>query len=237
MLPRLSPQDVVIHLSQSADGRVFMVTDRDHEAVVYQATPSVANTIDWKELRRLPSDREESIMSQQLGEGKRLERDRVAVTDDRLVVYTRRPDTVHSFDFRTGAWESNEATFRTFHHGLKATPDGLLIGMAAPNWIYSSIDYGRTWNRMDAFLWMTEPHFIDRRRGIMLAAEMSMMIPGPYMVRTTNDGGKTWVAGALADGPQEWMQPLWTDPSGKAIYTTRYKRIEVSRDNGQTWAR
>lgn len=202
-LPRLSPEDVVIHLSQAADKRVFMVVDRDREAVVYQALPKASSTIEWKELRRLPSDREQGAMTQEFGEAKKFLRDHVAVTDNRLVVYTR-PGTLHSFDFRSGAWESNEAPFRSFHHGLKATPDGLVIGMVAQHWVYTTLDYGRSWTRMESFVHMTEPHFIDRQRGIMLAAELSMMMPGPYKIRTTQDGGKTWTTGAQVGGLHEW---------------------------------
>jgi len=235
-LPRLSPEDVVIHLSQAADKRIFMVVDRDREAVVYQALPTASSSIEWKELRRLPSEREQGALNQEFGEAKKFLRDHVAVTDNRLVVYTR-PGTLHSFDFSSGAWESNEAPFRSFHHGLKATPDGLVIGMAAQHWVYTTLDHGRSWTRMESFVHMTEPHFIDRQRGIMLAAEMSMMMPGPYKIRTTQDGGKTWTAGAQVGGLHEWMQPLWTDPSGKALYTMRLKRIELSKDQGQSWMR
>lgn len=235
-LPRLSPQDVVIHLSQAADGRVLMVSDRDREVVVYQAAATAGSAIEWKELRRFPSEREEGVMTQQFGEAKRFLRDHAAVTTDRLVVYTR-PGTLHSLDFRSGAWESNEATFRSFRHGVKATPDGLVVGMAAQNFIYTTLDYGRTWNRMEGYVWMTEPHFIDKQRGVMLAAEMSMMMPGPYMLRTTKDGGKTWSAVANVGAAHELMQPLWTDPTGASVYTTRFKRIELSKDNGQTWMR
>ena len=64
-LPRLSPEDVVIHLSQAADQRIFMVADRDREAVVYQATPAASGAIEWKELRRLPSEREQGAMTQE----------------------------------------------------------------------------------------------------------------------------------------------------------------------------
>jgi photosystem II stability/assembly factor-like uncharacterized protein len=235
-LTRLSPEDVVVHLSQAADKRVFMVVDRDREAVVYQALPTASSTIEWKELRRLPSDREQGVMTQQLGEAKKFWRDHVAVTDNRLVVYTR-PGTLHSFDFRSNAWESNEAPYRSFHHGLKATPDGLVIGMVAQHWVYTSLDYGRSWTRMESFVHMTEPHFVDSQRGIMLAAEMSMLMPGPYKIRTTKDGGKTWTTGAQVGGLHEWMQPVWTDPSGKALYTTRLQRIELSKDQGQSWMR
>jgi photosystem II stability/assembly factor-like uncharacterized protein len=235
-LPRLSPEDVVIHLSQAADKRIFMVVDRDREAVVYQALPTASSTLEWKELRRLPSDREQSAMTQEFGEAKKFLRDHVAVTDSRLVVYTR-PGTLHSFDFRSGVWESNEAPFRSFHHGLKATPDGLVIGMVAQHWVYTTLDYGRSWTRMESFVHMTEPHFIDRQRGVMMAAELSMMMPGPYKIRTTQDGGKTWTTGSQVGGLHDLMQPLWTDPSGKALYTLRMKRIELSKDQGQSWMR
>lgn len=235
-LPRLSPEDVVIHLSQAADKRIFMVVDRDREAVVYQASPTASSAIEWKELRRLPSDREQGVMTQEFGEAKKFLRDHVAVTDDRLVVYTR-PGTLHSFDFRSGAWESNEAPWRPFNYGVKATRDGLVIGMFAQHWVYTTLDYGRSWTRMESFVHMTEPHFIDRQRGIMLAAELSMMMPGPYKIRTTQDGGKTWTPGAQVGGLHEWMQPLWTDPTGKALYTMRMKHIELSKDQGQSWMR
>jgi photosystem II stability/assembly factor-like uncharacterized protein len=235
-LPRMSPEDVVIHLSQAADKRVFMVVDRDREAVVYQASLTGSSTIEWKELRRLPSEREQGAMTQEFGEARKFLRDHVAATDSRLLVYTR-PGTLHSFDFRSGTWEANEGPFRAFHHGLKATPDGLVIGMVAQHWIYTTLDYGRSWTRMESFVHMTEPHFIDRERGIMMAAELSMGLPGPYTVRATNDGGKTWSAGAQVGGPQDWMQPLWTDPTGKVFYTTRLKQVEMSKDLGQSWIR
>ena len=235
-LPRLSAEDVVIHLSQAVDKRIFMVVDRDREAVVYQALFTASSTIEWKELRRLPSEREQGVMTQEFGESKKFLRDHVAVTDNRLIVYTR-PGTLHSFDFLSGAWESNKAPFRTFHSGLKATPDGLVIGMVAQHWVYTSLDYGRSWTRMESFVHMTEPHFIDRQRGVMFAAELSMMLPGPYKLRTTQDGGKTWDSGAQVGGAHELMQPLWTDPSGKALYRMRLKRIELSKDQGQSWMR
>ncbi len=235
-LPPLSSEDVVIHLSQTADQRIFMVADRDREAVVYQATPAASGAIEWKELRRLPSVREQGVMDQEFGEAKKFLRDHVAVTNDRLVVYTR-PGTLHSFDFRAGTWESHEAPSRSFHHGMKATPDGLVIGMVAQHWIYTTLDYGLTWTRMESFVHMTEPHFVDRQNGIMMAAGMSMMLPGPYKIRTTQDGGKTWAASDAAGGSNEWMQPLWADPTGKTLYTVRSKRIELSKDQGRSWTR
>ena len=58
-----------------------MVVDRDREAVVYQASPTASSAIEWKELRRLPSDREQGVMTQEFGEAKKFLRDHVAVTD------------------------------------------------------------------------------------------------------------------------------------------------------------
>jgi len=71
----------------------------------------------------------------------------------------------------------------------------------------------------------------------MLAAELSMMLPGPYKIRTTRDGGKTWATGVQVGGLHEWMQPVWTDPTGNALYTMRLKHIELSKDQGQSWMR
>jgi photosystem II stability/assembly factor-like uncharacterized protein len=124
------------------------------------------------------------------------------------------------------------------------------VGIAMQYWIYGSVDYGKTWKRLEAWMHMTEPHFFDKKRGVMLAAELKVSgAQTPYKVRTTKDGGLTWTAGGDVAGrfafgtPATVMDPfapkvarLWSDPEGKLLYTTgAYGQYETSTDGGNTW--
>ncbi len=230
-LSGVDAEGVIIQLAQGPDGRVFMVVDRDREAVVYESQP---NPMAWKEIKRLPSDREQSALTQELGEAKKFLRDYAGASSDRLVVYTR-PDTLASLDMKTGAW-STHTTPRTLHHGIKVTKDGLVVAMQMQSGIYGSVDYGATWTKMDAYVHMSEPHFLDRQRGVMIAAETKVTGLGPYKLRSTTDGGKTWQAGAdLGSSYWQWMQPLWVGGDGKTLYTVSSQEIRSSTDDGRTW--
>jgi photosystem II stability/assembly factor-like uncharacterized protein len=229
-LPGLGGGELVIHLSQAEDGRLFMVTDRDREAVVYE---SAADPVEWKVVRRLPSarlfdaDRYRGV----LGTPPRYSLDWAAASRDRLVVHTW-PDALHSLDLRTGQWETHE-TPRQFKSGIQATRDGYVVGMFDMAWIYGSEDYGKTWKRLSAWANMSKPVFTDRKHGIMMAANV-LSVPN-FKVRTTDDGGENWQE-ADGVGAGWWDRPLWTNPSGTLLYTgTPRHRIRYSRDQGRTW--
>jgi hypothetical protein len=228
-LALLGPDAVVIHLSQAADGRLFMVADLDREAVVYE---SAAHPIQWKVNRRLPSDREQSVWNQEFGEAKRFLPDHAGASRDRLVVLTR-PSTLWALDLASGQWSSHE-TPRNFNHGMQVTPDGYVVGMFNFGWIYGSVDYGKTWNRLEAWVNMSHAHFVDRRRGMVIASEMSMTGFSPFHYRHTEDGGKTWKAGERVDG--FWTgKPLWADAAGTTLFTTVGDRVQSSTDEGRHW--
>jgi hypothetical protein len=138
-------------------------------------------------------------------------------------------------DLRTGQWETH-ATPRDFKVGIKVTPDGYVLGMFAQYWIYGSQDYGKTWTRLEAWVNMTQPHFLDRRRGVTIASETGLTGSSGFKLRTTEDGGLTWKTGGAVAGAYGWMQPFWTDPAGDTLYTSEWgSHVRSSRDQGKTW--
>jgi hypothetical protein len=229
-LAGLGVDEVVIHLAQAPDGQVFMVTDRDREAVVYKAD---AATLGWQVLRRLPSDREQGILTQEFGEAPAFLPDYAAASAERLVVHTR-SGTLSSLDFKTGQWETHE-TPRTFRMGLQVTPDGFVVGAMNQYWVYGTLDYGKTWNRLEAYTISSVPHFIDRHRGIVFAAEMSMTGPKPFRYFHTEDGGKSWKPGAEVGRYWDAGEHVWMDPNTATLHRTVANRVLSSRDQGVTW--
>jgi photosystem II stability/assembly factor-like uncharacterized protein len=223
-LPGLGVHEVVIHLSQAPDGTLHLVTMHDGGSTVYA---SAARPVAWKEVRRIAAERDfVRLMSGVIF------RDDAATTNERLVIHTR-PETITTLDYRTGQWESHK-TPRAFNHGLRATPDGFVVGIHMNGWIYGSLDYGKSWNRLESWVNMSMPTFIDRNRGFMVAADVSMT-GFVYKLRRTEDGGKTWTTGEASGGGWGWSQPFWSDAKGTTLYTARYGRIESSTDLGRTW--
>ena len=243
-LPPMGAEDVVLHLLQKKDGRLVMVTDRDREVVVYE---SADHPIAWREIRRIPTEREQGLLMKEIGENAEFLPDHAVSSKDKLVIFTH-PRTLSTLDLATGQWESHE-TPRTFSHGLKLTPDGYVVGIQVGYWVFGSTDFGKTWKRLEAWLHMTEPHFHDRRRGVMLAADMSMSGGRtPYQVRTTDDGGTTWKTGGMVKDWHAWivtarrdrngrfLKTLWADPGGRLMYSADSEGvISVSRDGGRSW--
>lgn len=226
-IPGLTPEEAVIHLSQAADGRMLMVTSMDQTAVVYESAP---DPIAWRVIRRLPS---EGILSSVWDQAAHYSRDSVAVSRDHLMVFTR-PETLNSLDLRTGQWETHE-TPRNFNRGIKATPDGYVVGMYSMAWIYGSLDYGKTWKRLEAWANMSQPHFMNRNQGVMIAADGLTLSRLNFKLRTTENGGQTWATGSEV-GSGWWDQPLWSNPSGSLLFTTTsQRRLMYSRDQGSTW--
>jgi photosystem II stability/assembly factor-like uncharacterized protein len=119
---------------------------------------------------------------------------------------------------------------------MKVSPDGFVLGMWSPHWVYGSQDHGKSWYRLESWVNMSEPHFLSARHGIMVAAEMSITGRAPFKVRQSSDGGKTWKV--VSDAPDMWwpLQPLWTDASGERWYTRLPGgSMRWSTDQGKTW--
>jgi photosystem II stability/assembly factor-like uncharacterized protein len=119
---------------------------------------------------------------------------------------------------------------------MKVSPDGFVLGMWSPHWVYGSQDHGKSWYRLESWVNMSEPHFLSARHGIMVAAEMSITGRAPSKVRQSSDGGKTWKV--VSDAPDMWwpLQPLWTDASGERWYTRLPGgSMRWSTDQGKTW--
>lgn len=228
-LPGLGPDEVVIHLSQAADGRIYLVTDRDREAVVYRAE---AATLAWQPIRRLPADREQGVMTTPFGEAAAFLPDFAEASDDRLVVHTR-PRSLASLDLRTGQWETHE-TPRSFNMGLQVTPDGHVVGAWNQGWVYGSLDYGKTWNRLEAPSSGTLPRFLDRRRGMLFSRASGMKEPRPFRYFATDDGGTTWKPGAEI-GWVDLQQRVWPAGDGEVLHRVFANRVQTSHDQGLTW--
>lgn len=185
-LPGLDADAVVIHLSQADEGTVYVVTDHDREVVVHRADPA---SFAWEVIRRIPSEREQGAMNIQFGEAAAFLPDHAQASADRLVVHAR-PNTLASLDLRTGRWETH-ATPRTFEWGVQVSADGLVVGAWNPGWVWSSTDYGKTWDRLEIPSGGTVPRFADRRRGVVLARASGTPAKLPYRYFGTDDGGKT----------------------------------------------
>lgn len=244
-LPALPPDEVVLHLTQRPDGRLLMVTDSDRAAVVYE---SADHPIAWKEIHRIDSEREQHALVKPIDEAAHYLPDHATSSKDRLVVFTQ-PRTLSTLDYRSNRWVSH-ATPRPFPAGIKVTPDGYVIGMGPQLSLHGSDDMGKTWKRLESWIQMTEPHFYDRKRGVMLAVDTEILAGGrgQYKIRITEDGGATWKTGDAANG---WygvigpppsnpfgrlLKPLWTDPGGRLLHTMESSgRISTSRDGGRTW--
>lgn len=221
----LGPDELVIHLSQAPDGQLHLVTMHDAGTTVYA---SAANPVQWKELRRINGERElgRTLFGTVL-------RDSAVSTQERLVVHTR-PETLSTLDYRSGQWETQK-TPRAFQGGMKATPDGYVVGVFSAGWMYGSLDYGKSWNKLESWVNMSMPEFIDRNRGFMVAAEVGLTGLSEFKLRRTEDGGKTWTTGGRAAGQWQWLQPLWSEADGKTLYTLKWGQLNSSVDQGRTW--
>lgn len=235
-LPSVGSEAVVIHLSQAPDGRLFMVADLDREAVVYAASPE---SLDWQVIRRLPSNREQGALMPEVGAAAPFLFDYAAASPDKLVVFTR-PARLNVLDLRSGQWDTHE-TPGAFIRNIELTPDGYLVGMIGPTAVYGSLDYGKTWTKLEGWANTTQPHFFDRQRGVIVSATVGLAGLGPAKVRFTQDGGKTWQDGAGVPPPYgmwswPWLQPLWSDPAGTTLYWLKdAKYLAVSQDQGKNW--
>lgn len=218
-LAGLAPGEIVVHLSQTPAGTLHMVTMQDEVARVY-ASP--AEPVEWKLLRRIPGD----------ASGMHLRYSAVS-TDERLVVHTT-PDTLTTLDYKTGQWDTQK-TPRRFLGGMKATRDGYVVGVLNGFWMWGSLDYGKTWERLEGWVNSSMPEFLDRRRGFVVAAETGLTGVSEHKMHRTEDGGRTWTTGGFVGGRWPWLHPLWAEADGSRLYTVRHGRIAVSTDNGRTW--
>ena len=227
-LPGLSADEVVVSLLQGPDDSVYMVTMNDAGSTVYQSTP---DTINWRVIRRIEGERSKMNFQTPM----RL-RNSAAISRERLVVSTL-PDTISSMDFRTGKWENYE-TPRPLVAGIKVTADGYLTGTLNGQFRYGSEDHGKTWRRQEMWLIASLSDFSERNKGMMISATRGMTI-GKYLVRKTEDGGKTWSVIHEVENERDWIDmPFWIDPidkSGKNLYALRFGRIYNSTDMGATW--
>ncbi len=234
----LQPGDVVLLLHQHADGAVWMAVDRDHGVAVYRADPKALSN--WQLVKELASDRIDeppAIDRALLSLRPRTLADFAVASEDRLVVVTH-PKLIHSMDFRTGQWERAE-TPRVFKQGLKITPDGFIAGTWGPDWVVTSTDYGKTWQRMKSWVNMSQPHFIDKSRGWTLVNDLGLLGPRQQHVNATQDGGQNWAQGVETNSrgiDTPWLAPFWTDPSGQLMFRIAYgSMLQISRDGGANW--
>jgi hypothetical protein len=121
------------------------------------------------------------------------------------------------------------------NNGMKATADGYVVGVFSQAWMYGSLDYGKTWTKLEAWVHMSMPEFIDSRRGYLIAAEFTLTGVSDFILRRTEDGGRTWTTGGQVGGSWPWLQPLWTDAGGATLYTVRGGRVQSSTDQGRSW--
>lgn len=228
-LPGLGADAAVIHLSQAADGAIYVVTDHDREVVVHRASPA---TLAWEAIRRIPAEREQGAMSIQFGEAAAFLPNYAQASTDRLVVHAR-PNTLASLDLRTGRWETHR-TPRTFEWGLQVTADGHVVGAWNAGWVWGTTDYGKTWNRLEVPSGGTLPRFADRRRGVVLARATGNSSSKPYRYFSTDDGGKTWLPGPEIG----WMDHnvvAWPSTDGQVMYRMFVNRLQSSQDQGASW--
>lgn len=233
------PGEAVVHLGEASDGRLFMVTMADTGSTVYVSNPG---PIVWRVLRQIDVGREAKsstggFMAQGAGTGGLPGRshDRAAQSDDRLVVYTM-PSTLTTLDLRSGVWETQK-TPHEFPAGMKVTRDGYVVGVAGFSLLSSSVDYGKTWSRLDGHVHMSMPEFLDRRRGYMIAADATLTGISDFKLRRTEDGGKTWTATSTARSSGSWVAqaPLWIGPEGKTFYSLQGGIVMTSTDQTRTW--
>ena len=116
---------------------------------------------------------------------------------------------------------------------MKATPDGYVLGFMGAHWVYGTLDYGKTWNRLESWVNMSMPQFIDRQRGYMVAAELSMTGSMIFKVRRTEDGGKTWATGETTAGYWNWLAgPVVRDRRFGALYRQE-RQVQGLHEPGQ----
>lgn len=232
------PGEAIVHLGEASDGRVFLVAMGDAGSTVYV---SEAGPIVWRSVRNIDVGREAKsstggFTAQGAGTNNVFGRlqDRAAQSDERLVVYTM-PSTLTTLDLRTGAWETQK-TPHEFPAGMKVTRDGYVVGVAGYSVLSGSIDYGKTWSRLDGHVHMSMPEFIDRRRGYMIAADATLTGISEFKLRRTEDGGKTWTANqARSSGYWLGQAPFWIGPEGKTFYSLQGGIVRTSTDQTRTW--
>jgi len=230
------PDAIVTFLGVAPNHSLYLVAESEREVVVYTSTQPASG---WRELRRFvepPADTGNIWIGPQhwktqltMG-GATLRSELVALTASRLVVL-QQPNTVWSYEFSSGRWETAEPAPRGVF-SIEASSDGYLWAIPVGGTVmYGSADWGRSWSRLEYFALHVTPVFANRSTGYMAALPYGLL--QTWRVMKTTDGGSSWsISGRLDDFHAE---KFVVDPSGKLIAVTPAHQLYVSSDDGKTW--
>ena len=221
-----SKASVALLVAQPSANEVVLVSRTPRGVIVYTADPV---NLAWKELRRIEPERPASHSSVPLANGGAA----AVMTSERLVVYTRDPDLLSSFDLRSRTWEQFKAEPSV--NSIWATPDGLVLVRGSSLWTWGTIDYGKTWRKLDTDYAHLNPAFSDRLSGYTISKPFTILEISRPALRKTTDGGKTWTAiGTLP--ASNWYGVLLYDHKRQRLgFSGKDGSLLWSEDEGKSW--
>jgi photosystem II stability/assembly factor-like uncharacterized protein len=214
-------------VTQAADRTVYLATGTPRGAVVYSADP---DTLAWKELRRFERSAPASGVASWFGQY----HPAAVVTRDRLVVYTPDPELLSSYDFSTKTWEAYRPS--TSVARIMATADGLIFVRSATSSDWSTLDYGKSWSRLENFVLATMPLFTDRSTAYVLAKPFEVLKGPSFGLFKSTDGAKTWTRiGGAPDGGDAFGRLAYDRGTQRLAYQFPGGRLAWTSDEGKSW--
>lgn len=233
----IEPHGLVMHITHSKRGKVYVASQLDDGVVVHSTDKHLQR---WVEVFRTPITPASRYSNTNPPEALFSLRDSVSSTAQRLVIYAR-DAKLHSMDFESETWQSEESGAN--HKGISTSVDGLVIGSIFVGVKRGTLDYGKTWYKLESFTWAGQPLFSDRLNGAMVGSPLKFTYPHrDWTLYNTSDGGVSWSAVQTVDlegvmwsyGALRWMNKAMNIV---AIIYPPQGMLMISRDGGRTWTK
>ena len=122
--------------------------------------------------------------------------------------------------------------------GIQALADGTLVAqsVAVARTTHMSTDGGKTWTDLNTSRFTQAITFRDREVAHAIAPIAPGVLPGPFGLMTSRDGGRSWSQTGVVPGGSP-VRELRIDPSDGALVAVLQEGMLRSTDEGKSWAK